>query len=188
MNRLFLSCVAALLIGSLTAAIVVAQAPATTAPAAITIKARRVINGIGGTLDNAVVTVRDGKIVSVGPASGPVTIDLGEATLLPGFIDTHVHIDWHFDAKGRYHTGPEPSEQNALYAAENAYVTLMAGFTTVQSVGSPRDKALRDAIARGVLPGPRVLTSLGQISNAEADAGSDPRSRCASARRTAPTW
>ena len=134
---------------------------------AITIKAARVVDGIGGTLDNAVVTVRDGKIVSVGPASGPVTIDLGEATLLPGFIDTHVHIDWHFDAAGRYHTGPEPPEQNALYAAENAYVTLMAGFTTVQSVGSPRDKALRDAIARGMLPGPRVLTSLGQISNAK---------------------
>ena len=132
---------------------------------AITIKARRVIDGIGGVVDNAVVTVRDGKIVSVGPASGPVTIDLGEATLLPGFIDTHVHIDWHFDAKGRYHTGPEPPEQNALYASENAYVTLMAGFTTVQSVGSPRDKALREAIARGVLPGPRLLSSLGQISN-----------------------
>ena len=49
----------------------------------------------------------------------------------------------HFDAQGRYHSGPEPAEQNALYAAENAYVTLMAGFTTVQSVGSPRDKALR---------------------------------------------
>jgi len=132
---------------------------------AITIKARRVIDGIGGIVDNAVVTVRDGKIVSVGPASGPVTIDLGEATLLPGFIDTHVHIDWHFDAKGRYHTGPEPPEQNALYSSENAYVTLMAGFTTVQSVGSPRDKVLREAIARGVLPGPRLLSSLGQISN-----------------------
>jgi imidazolonepropionase-like amidohydrolase len=167
MNRLLLSCFAALLIGSLAAAIVVAQAPAATAPATITIKARRVINGIGGTIDNAVVTISDGRIVAVGPVSGPVTIDLGEATLLPGFIDTHVHIDWHFDAKGRYHTGPEPPEQNALYAAENAYVTLMAGFTTVQSVGSPRDKALRDAIARGVLPGPRVLTSLGQISNAK---------------------
>jgi imidazolonepropionase-like amidohydrolase len=87
--------------------------------------------------------------------------------LLPGFIDTHVHIDWHFDAVGRYHNGPEPPEQNALYAAENAYVTLMAGFTTVQSVGSPRDKALREAIARGLLPGPRLLSSLGQISNAK---------------------
>jgi imidazolonepropionase-like amidohydrolase len=111
------------------------------------------------------VTVEQWRIARVGPASGAVTIDLGDATLLPGFIDTHVHIDWHFNAEGRYHTGPEPPEQNALYAAENAYVTLMAGFTTVQSVGSPRDKVLRDAIARGILPGPRLLSSLGQISN-----------------------
>jgi len=134
---------------------------------AITIRAARVIDGAGGVFNNAMVTLQDGRILRVGPAQGTPTIDLGDATLLPGFIDTHVHIDWHFDAKGRYHTGPEPPEQNALYAAENAYVTLMAGFTTVQSVGSPRDKALRDAIARGVLPGPRVLTSLGQISNAK---------------------
>jgi len=134
-------------------------------PSAITIKAQRVVDGAGGVVENAMVTVQDGKIVRVGPARGVPTIDLGDATLLPGFIDTHVHIDWHFDAQGRYHTGPEPAEQNALYAAENAYVTLMAGFTTIQSVGSPRDKALRDAIARGVLPGPRLLTSLGQISD-----------------------
>ena len=136
-------------------------------PSAITIKARRVVDGVGGVVENAMVTVQDGKITRVGPAQGVPTIDLGDATLLPGFIDTHVHIDWHFDAQGRYHTGPEPAEQNALYAAENAYVTLMAGFTTIQSVGSPRDKALRDAIARGVLPGPRLLTSLGQISDSK---------------------
>ena len=114
--------------------------------------------------------IEGGRIVGAQAAAPDVTwrrIDHGGKLVLPGFIDTHVHIDWHFDAKGRYHTGPEPPEQNALYAAENAYVTLMAGFTTVQSVGSPRDKVLRDAIARGVLPGPRVLTSLGQISNAK---------------------
>ncbi len=98
-------------------------------------------------------------------APGPVTIDLGGLTLLPGFIDTHVHIGWHFDAKGRYQAGPEPADQAALYGAENAYVTLMAGFTTVQSVGAASDKPLRDALARGVIPGPRLLTSLGQVSN-----------------------
>jgi imidazolonepropionase-like amidohydrolase len=86
---------------------------------------------------------------------------------LPGFIDTHVHIGWHFDDKGRYHSGPEPADQAALYGAENAYVTLINGFTTVQSVGSASDKPLRDAINRGVLPGPRILSSLGQISNSK---------------------
>ena len=86
---------------------------------------------------------------------------------MPGFIDTHVHIGWHFDDKGRYHSGPEPADQAALYGAENAYVTLINGFTTVQSVGSASDKPLRDAINRGVLPGPRILSSLGQISNSK---------------------
>jgi imidazolonepropionase-like amidohydrolase len=133
----------------------------------ITIRARQVIDGRGAAVSNGTVTVRDGKIVSVGTASGTPTIDLGNLTLLPGFIDTHVHIGWHFDEKGRYHSGPEPPEQAALYGAENAYVTLMAGFTTVQSVGSASDKPLRDAINRGVLPGPRILSSLGQISNAK---------------------
>src|ERR671912_662305 len=133
----------------------------------MTVRARRVIDGRGGTISNADVSIKNGKIVSVGPASGAPTIDLGSLTLLPGFIDTHVHIGWHFDDKGRYHSGPEPAEQAALYGAENAYVTLMAGFTTVQSVGAMSDKPLRDALARGVLPGPRILTSLGQVSNAK---------------------
>jgi imidazolonepropionase-like amidohydrolase len=152
----------------ITLAIALSLAPAVLAqPSAVTIKAQRIVDGTGGMVENAVVTVQGDRVTRVGPAQGPITIDLGDATLLPGFIDTHVHIDWHFDAVGRYHNGPEPPEQNALYAAENAYVTLMAGFTTVQSVGSPRDKALREAIARGLLPGPRLLSSLGQISNAK---------------------
>ena len=131
----------------------VLQGPALAQSPVVTIKARRVVDGAGKVLDNAMVTVENGRVTRVGPASGTPTIDLGDSTLLPGFIDTHVHLDWHFDEKGRYHTGPEPPEQNALYGAENGYVTLMAGFTTVQSVGSPRDKAVREAFARGVLPG-----------------------------------
>jgi imidazolonepropionase-like amidohydrolase len=134
---------------------------------ATTIRAARVIDGRGGVTQNTSVSVVDGKIASVGSAAGAPTIDLGNLTLLPGFIDTHVHIGWHFDDKGRYHSGPEPPEQAALYGAENAYTTLMAGFTTVQSVGSMSDKPVRDAINRGVLPGPRILSSLGQISNAK---------------------
>lgn len=131
----------------------------------VTIRARQAIDGRGGVTNDATVSIKAGKIVSVGPSNAAPTIDLGNLTLLPGFIDTHVHIGWHFDDKGRYHSGPEPAEQAALYGAENAYVTLMAGFTTVQSVGAMSDKVLRDAINRGVLPGPRILSSLGQISN-----------------------
>ena len=143
----------------------IAPAIAQQADPGITLRARIVLDGKGQVLRNTVVSIRDGKIIRVGGTSGDVTFDLGALTLLPGMIDTHVHIGWHFDAKGRYHNGPEPAEQAALYGAENAFVTLMAGFTTVQSVGAMSDKPLRDAIARGVLPGPRLLSSLGQISN-----------------------
>jgi imidazolonepropionase-like amidohydrolase len=132
-----------------------------------TIRAGRIIDGRGGSANGVVVAIKDGRIASVGNSAGAVTYDLSNLTLLPGFIDTHVHIGWHFDAKGRYHAGPEPAEQAALYGAENAFVTLMAGFTTVQSVGAASDKPLRDAIARGVLPGPRILTSLGSVTNAK---------------------
>jgi imidazolonepropionase-like amidohydrolase len=131
----------------------------------MTIRARQVIDGRGGSINNATVSIKNGKIERVGAASGTPTIDLGNLTLLPGFIDVHVHIGWHFDEDGRYHAGPEPAERAALYGAENAYVTLINGFTTVQSVGSASDKPLRDAINRGVLPGPRILSSLGQIGN-----------------------
>src|SRR5688572_21666098 len=136
-------------------------------PEVITVRAARVIDGRGQTVANQTVTIRGSKIERVGAASGAVTYDLGTLTLLPGFIDTHVHIGWHFGPDGRYVSGREPAEDTALYGAENAYVTLMAGFTTVQSVGSPSDKPLRDAIARGVLPGARILTSLGSIGNAK---------------------
>jgi imidazolonepropionase-like amidohydrolase len=152
---------------TLLALAVTASASSAQSGADATVRAARVLDGRGGVLTNVTVTVRDGKIVSVAPSRIAVTHDLGSLTLMPGFIDTHVHIGWHFDANGRYHSGPEPPEQAALYGAENAYVTLMAGFTTVQSVGAASDKSVRDAINRGVLPGPRILTSLGSIGNAK---------------------
>lgn len=146
-------------VAALAALPVEAQGPA------LTLHAPLVIDGRGGTRTDTTITVNYGKITMMGPATAPPVYDLAGLTLLPGFIDTHVHIGWHFDEQGRYASGPEPPDQAVLYAAENAWVTLMAGFTTVQSVGSPADKALRDAINRGVLPGPRLLSSLGQIAN-----------------------
>ena len=155
------------LLKSLAVVFVAAPLMAQQSSLATTIRAATLIDGRGGVTSNATVSVKDGKIVSVGASATAPAIDLGNLTLLPGFIDTHVHIGWHFDDKGRYHSGPEPAEQAALYGAENAYVTLMAGFTTVQSLGAMSDKVVRDAINRGVLPGPRILSSLGQISNAK---------------------
>lgn len=135
-------------------------------PASVTIRAARVLDGRGGTLADTTISVRDGKIESVAKGSSAATLTFpATMTVLPGFIDTHVHIGWHFGPDGRFVGGNEPADQAALYAAENAYVTLLAGFTTVQSVGAAADKALRDALARGTIPGPRLLTSMGQVSN-----------------------
>ena len=121
------------------------------------------------------VTVRGGRITTVAAPAGTATYDLTGLTLLPGFIDTHVHIGWHFDANGRYQSGPEPADQAALYGAENAYVTLMAGFTTVQSVGAASDKPLRDALARGIIPGPAAALLARPGVQPQAHARRDPR-------------
>src|SRR4029079_755841 len=83
---------------------------------------------------------------------------------MPGMIDVHAHVGWHFDKDGRYAARPGTPAQEILYSAENAYVTLLAGFTTIQSPGQANDVELRDAIARGVLPGPRILTSIRVIN------------------------
>lgn len=129
------------------------------------IRAARVLDGTGQVLVNATIVVSGSRIADiVTSGSKPADIDLGQSTLLPGLIDVHSHIGWHFGSNGRYEPRAATPAQDVLYAAENAYVTLMAGFTTIQSPGQPGDVDLRDAIARGVLPGPRVLTSIVQIT------------------------
>lgn len=131
----------------------------------ITIRAGRLLDGVGGVAENVTITVEASRIIRVDTMSGPVTYDLSDLTVMPGWIDTHVHLTYHFDADGRNHSDPDETPAQAiLYAAENAYRTLLAGFTTVQSLGSPGDRDLRDAIARGSLPGPRVLTSLRAVN------------------------
>jgi len=147
-----------------------AAVSATTLPApraqtaAMTIRAGRLLDGKGRQLANATIEVSGGRITAVDQRSGAVTHDLGDVTLLPGMIDVHVHIGWHFGKDGRAQNEGETPAEMALFAAENAWVTLINGFTTVQSAGAASDKDLRDAIARGVLPGPRILTSLGSMS------------------------
>jgi imidazolonepropionase-like amidohydrolase len=128
----------------------------------VTIHAARLLDGRGGILEDATVTVQDGRIVSVERRkAGVPTYDLRGLTLLPGGIDTHVHISWHFDPDGKtHHDENEAPARTVLYAAENAWATLRGGITTVQSLGAPEDGPLREAIARGVLPGPRIVTSL----------------------------
>ena len=136
-------------------------------PADIRIRAARMLDGTGQVYENGTIVVRGTSIAAIEASdSKPADIDLGRMTLLPGLIDVHVHIGWHFGPGGRFEPRAQTAAQDILYAAENAYLTLMAGFTTIQSPGQPGDLELRDAIARGVLPGPRTLTSIAQITAA----------------------
>jgi imidazolonepropionase-like amidohydrolase len=131
---------------------------------AVVLRAGTVLDGKGGVQHNVAIVVQNGKIQKIGPDSGS-GYDLRNVTVLPGMIDTHVHIAWHFGPDGRYQPRDDSQVTALGYTLENAYVTLMAGFTTVQSVGSPIDGDARNAIARGVLPGPRILTALRPLSD-----------------------
>jgi len=132
----------------------------------ITIRAGTVLDGRGGVLRNAVVSVEGSRIVKIGNgAAETATYDFPRFTVLPGLIDGHVHVGAHFGKDGRASTPGETPAEAALYGAANAYAMLMAGFTTVQSIGAPSDVPLRDAIASGRLPGPRLLTAVTPLTD-----------------------
>jgi imidazolonepropionase-like amidohydrolase len=137
----------------------------------VTIHAATLIDGQGRTLHDVLVTVRAGRIERVDADAGTrgrgATYDLGSETLMPGIIDAHVHPGWYINRAGALHNprdGDSPTE-SALARAGNLYATLMAGVTTIQSVGGPEDLDLRDAVNRWEIPGPRILTSIIQITN-----------------------
>jgi imidazolonepropionase-like amidohydrolase len=132
----------------------------------ITIRAGTVLDGKGGVQRNTVITVDGERIVKL-DSSLPeaLTYDLSRLTVLPGLIDTHVHIGAHFGKDGRATNAGETQGDAALAAAASAYATLMAGFTTVQSIGQPIDLPLREAIALRRIPGPRLLTSVYQLAD-----------------------
>jgi imidazolonepropionase-like amidohydrolase len=155
----------------LVAAPTLAQTPSITAPRTdgpIVIHADRIVDGRGKVIPGGTVVVVGDKITKVGTmATTPATYDLKGFTLLPGLIDAHSHLTWYFNRRGRYHTpddGDTPVE-SMLSTAGNAYATLMAGFTTIQSPGSREDTDLREWIAMGQIPGPRVFTSLQPFSS-----------------------
>jgi imidazolonepropionase-like amidohydrolase len=136
----------------------------------IVLVAATIIDGSGKVLKNQPIIVHGSKITQIGGQipGGAEVYNLGDLTITPGLIDTHAHIMWHFDNE-RLAGREEPPLQAILHAVDNAVVTLDAGFTTIQSPGSPEDKYLRDAIARGIIPGPRILTSLQPLTETSGD-------------------
>jgi imidazolonepropionase-like amidohydrolase len=133
------------------------------------VKAGRLIDPDSGTvLTNQVIMIKDGRIQAVGamlalPGNATV-IDLSDKTVLPGLIDCHTHV-----ADGKSLEGDDPfnalkktASQVVLESVPNARITLLSGFTTVRDVGTYRalnDIALRDAIARGDIIGPRMYVA-----------------------------
>jgi len=138
-------------------------------PVVVVLKAARLFDGKGDrAIANGTLVVEGGQIKAVGSGlavpAGAKVVDLGDVTLLPGFIDAHTHIteesgkDWYVEmVNGLRRTVPE----QAIRATEYARRTLEAGFTTVRDVGADDwiDVGLRNAINDGVVAGPRMLTA-----------------------------
>src|SRR3989440_5655002 len=164
-----LLCISCALLISRFAARVSAQTPLTKR---IVIAASTVLDGKGKVIHNTRIVIEGSKIVRIDPKAEPVDYDLRGLTVLPGWIDAHAHVTWSFGPDGK-NGGAGRTTQEAAYAAEsNAWATLMAGFTTIQSVGSPTDVPLRDAIAKGLLPGPRILTAVEPLAGRGPQTGS----------------
>ncbi len=134
----------------------------------IVLKTSTLFDGKGKTLKNTVVVIEGTRIARVGGAvpANAITYDLEAFTVTPGWIDTHAHVAVHFNNAGRLAGAEEPTSQALLHMTDNLALTLNAGFTTVQSPGAMIDKDLREAVARGILPGPRILTSLEAFTEA----------------------
>src|SRR5215210_2770398 len=91
----------------------------------ITIRAARVLDGRGGVLTNGVVEVMGSKITAVDQRSGPVTYELADATVLPGMIDVHVHLNWIFGPSGKFGEPDIPAGFAMDAVVDNARRTLM---------------------------------------------------------------
>lgn len=151
----------------------------------IVIQTSTILDGRGGVLKNQQIVIESSTIRTVAAGTLKADYDLRGLTVMPGWIDTHVHLNWHLDANDKsVNMGGKP-EDMALATAADAWITLAGGFTTVQSVGAAIDGPVRDMVNRGLLPGPRILTSLRQIQGAGQDkVRIDPRALRELVRKT----
>jgi len=171
--RLFLTATLAACVATLPA---VAQTPGENAPSpTLALKAARLFDSETGALKtNGIVVVRGERIVAAGsgvpiPADARV-IDLGDSTLIAGFIDAHTHVTLEFNPnyyRGQYEDLMRFASEKTLYAERWARRTLDAGFTTVRNVGAQDhvDVGLRNAINDNVVIGPRILTAVYSIGS-----------------------
>ena len=184
LKRLALALVLASLSLVFSSQAIAAEGAADAAPQAIVLKAARLFDGTADKLVTpGIVVISGGKITAVGSdASAPAgarVVDLGDATLLPGLIDAHVHLtqemsdNWYHDfADNLLQLAPE----KALLATQYAKRTLEAGFTTVRNVGADDyvDVGLRNAINNGWTVGPRMLVAVHAIGATAGHGDSDP--------------
>ena len=159
---LYASCALVVALGAFSPLAAHAQQPDTTAPKRLAIRAARLIDGKGGApITNAVILIEGERITAVGsglaiPRDARV-IDLGPATVLPGFIDSHTHV-----TSQPQNYLEDMFRKSPIDVAVTAHVyakrTLDAGFTTIRDVGAGEfiDVALRNAINSGAVPGPRM--------------------------------
>ncbi len=159
--------------GAAASAVAQADAPASEQSNITIIRAARLIDGRGGEpLAPAMVRVVGDRITAVGSSlpvpAGARLINLGDATLLPGFIDLHTHLTGRSDVHWEDALVKTTPAEDALWGAHWALVTLMAGFTTVRDMGPDwpyTDVALRNAIDAGAVPGPRMLVAGAYVSS-----------------------
>jgi len=114
------------------------------------------LDGKGKVFHDTRIVVTGSKIVAIDPKASPIDYDLRGLTVMPGWIDAHVHITSSFGPDGKNAGMGAATPEAAYRTAANAYATLLAGFTTIQSMDGV--VALREVAARGGLPAPRILT------------------------------
>jgi imidazolonepropionase-like amidohydrolase len=135
----------------------------------IVIQTSTILDGKGGVLKDRQIVIEGPEIRTLVAGKAKPDYDLRGLTVMPGWIDTHIHLNWHMDANNKSVSNGGKPEDMALATAADAWITLAGGFTTVQSVGAAIDGNVRDYVNRGILPGPRILTSLQQIQGMSRD-------------------